>query len=117
MDIFLMFVVVIAVIYLLIKISEKLDRLNKTCDKIEEIAVMTEKEKDEYSLRIDNPDKYQDYISDNYWQDEAKRKKKNRKILDLIKRQPKLTLDEIAERYGESELSLKVIIDKENKGK
>ncbi len=112
-----MFIFSILIIIALIIIIKQLAGIKITCDKIEEMATMSEEQRHKYSLKIDDPDEYDNYIQANYWDDEVKRKKKNREILELVKRQPKLSLKEIAERYGESELSVQIIINEAKKKK
>lgn len=74
MNIFLIIVSVI-IILLLIAINDKLGSLDGSTGKIMDMAEMSDQQRYEYSLKIDDSVGYDAYLESKYYREEAKKKK------------------------------------------
>lgn len=74
MDIFII-IILIVITLLLVTISGNLKWIKVVVDNIEEMVVMSNKEKYKYNLKKDDPKGYQEYIEGEYWREQEAKKK------------------------------------------
>jgi len=68
-------IILIVIVLVLIGINNKLSDINKDTDKIRDMAEMSDQQRYEYSLKIDDREGYSTYLEGKYYREQAQKEK------------------------------------------